>query len=117
MAWTTQGRADDPSALLSSLSRREQPLGAVAWCIAPTPVIPPQRNLGTVPSFVNVHPGHPSLTQSATSRAGDGLLGLRIAVVGPVPPPAGGMANQTRQLAELLRGSGAEVCVVACTCT
>ncbi len=37
---------------------------------------------------------------------------LRIALVGPLPPPAGGMANQTRQLAELLRGEGAEVEVV-----
>ena len=35
--------------------------------------------------------------------------GLRIALVGPLPPPAGGMANQTRQLAELLRGEGASV--------
>jgi len=35
--------------------------------------------------------------------------GLRIALVGPLPPPAGGMANQTRQLAELLRGEGATV--------
>lgn len=37
---------------------------------------------------------------------------LRIALVGPLPPPAGGMANQTRQLAELLRGEGAQVEVV-----
>jgi glycosyltransferase involved in cell wall biosynthesis len=37
------------------------------------------------------------------------LRGLRMLLVGPVPPPAGGMANQTRQLAELLRGQG---CVV-----
>lgn len=37
---------------------------------------------------------------------------LRIALVGPVPPPAGGMAGQTRQLAELLRGEGAEVVLV-----
>lgn len=37
------------------------------------------------------------------------LDGLRIALVGPLPPPAGGMANQTRQLAELLRGEGASV--------
>lgn len=35
--------------------------------------------------------------------------GVRIAVVGPLPPPFGGIANQTRQLAELLRGEGAEV--------
>jgi glycosyltransferase involved in cell wall biosynthesis len=37
------------------------------------------------------------------------LDALRIALVGPLPPPAGGMANQTRQLAELLRGAGAQV--------
>ncbi|KAB2970377.1 glycosyltransferase family 4 protein [Zoogloea sp.] len=37
------------------------------------------------------------------------LAGLRIALVGPLPPPAGGMANQTRQLAELLAGEGAAV--------
>ena len=37
---------------------------------------------------------------------------LKIALVGPLPPPAGGMANQTRQLGELLRGEGAEVEVV-----
>jgi glycosyltransferase involved in cell wall biosynthesis len=30
------------------------------------------------------------------------LGGLRLGLVGPVPPPAGGMAMQTRQLAELL---------------
>ncbi|MAS40746.1 MAG: glycosyl transferase family 1 [Porticoccaceae bacterium] len=34
---------------------------------------------------------------------------LRIALVGPLPPPAGGMANQTRQLAELLSAEGARV--------
>lgn len=37
---------------------------------------------------------------------------LRIALVGPLPPPAGGMANQTRQLVELLRSEGAKVEVV-----
>ena len=41
-----------------------------------------------------------------------GLAGLRIALVGPLPPPSGGMANQTRQLAVLLRGAQAEVCLV-----
>ena len=40
------------------------------------------------------------------------LAGLRIAIVGPLPPPEGGMANQTRQLAELLRRDGAEVRLV-----
>ncbi|MDD5034949.1 MAG: glycosyltransferase family 4 protein [Methylococcaceae bacterium] len=38
--------------------------------------------------------------------------GKRIALVGPLPPPAGGMANQTRQLAELLRQEGLHVEVV-----
>ena len=40
------------------------------------------------------------------------LAGLRVAIVGPLPPPEGGMANQTRQLAELLEREGAEVRVV-----
>ncbi|MEO8304484.1 MAG: glycosyltransferase family 4 protein [Betaproteobacteria bacterium] len=38
--------------------------------------------------------------------------GLRIAIVGPLPPPAGGMAGQTQQLADLLRGEGADVLLV-----
>lgn len=38
--------------------------------------------------------------------------GLRIALVGPLAPPAGGMAMQTAQLAKLLQGSGAHVEVV-----
>lgn len=38
--------------------------------------------------------------------------GLRVGLVGPLPPPAGGMANQTRQLAELLRAAGATVTLV-----
>lgn len=37
---------------------------------------------------------------------------LHLVLVGPLPPPAGGMANQTRQLAELLRGEGARVTLV-----
>ncbi len=40
------------------------------------------------------------------------LAGVRIMLVGPLPPPAGGMANQTRQLGELLRGEGADVATV-----
>ena len=39
--------------------------------------------------------------------------GLRIALVGPVPPPSGGMANQTLQLYELLTAGGAVVTMVA----
>ncbi|HRQ05109.1 MAG TPA: glycosyltransferase family 4 protein [Nitrosomonas halophila] len=37
------------------------------------------------------------------------ISGLRIGLVGPLPPPAGGMANQTRQLAGLLQQAGAQV--------
>jgi glycosyltransferase involved in cell wall biosynthesis len=39
---------------------------------------------------------------------------LRLGLVGPLPPPAGGMANQTRQLAGLLDREGIEVRIV-CT--
>ena len=37
---------------------------------------------------------------------------IRVALIGPLPPPFGGMANQTRQLAELLRGEGVAVEVI-----
>jgi glycosyltransferase involved in cell wall biosynthesis len=40
------------------------------------------------------------------------LAGLRIGLVGPMPPPAGGMAMQTRQLAELLHRERADVRLV-----
>lgn len=40
------------------------------------------------------------------------LAGLRIALVGPLPPPAGGMATQTAQLARLLGEAGAVVEIV-----
>lgn len=46
--------------------------------------------------------------QGAASMAAS-FAGLRVALVGPLPPPAGGMANQTRQLSELLRAAGAQV--------
>ena len=35
-----------------------------------------------------------------------------IVIVGPLPPPAGGMANQTKQLASFLRSEGLEVSVI-----
>jgi glycosyltransferase involved in cell wall biosynthesis len=35
-----------------------------------------------------------------------------VGLIGPLPPPSGGMANQTRQLAQLLRGEGIAVEVV-----
>lgn len=37
---------------------------------------------------------------------------LRLGLVGPLPPPFGGMANQTRQLAELLTTQGVSVSMV-----
>jgi glycosyltransferase involved in cell wall biosynthesis len=37
---------------------------------------------------------------------------LRIALIGPLPPPPGGMANQTRQLAHLLEQEGVSVEIV-----
>jgi glycosyltransferase involved in cell wall biosynthesis len=40
------------------------------------------------------------------------FAGLRVALVGPLPPPAGGMAGQTQQLAGLLAQAGAHVTLV-----
>lgn len=40
------------------------------------------------------------------------FVGIRVGLVGPLPPPAGGMANQTRQLAELLLAAQAQVTLV-----
>lgn len=40
------------------------------------------------------------------------VRGLHVGLVGPLPPPYGGMANQTRQLAELLRSEGLAVTLV-----
>ena len=37
---------------------------------------------------------------------------LRIGLVGPLPPPSGGMANQARQLARLLTADGIQIEVV-----
>ena len=37
---------------------------------------------------------------------------IRVGLIGPLPPPAGGMANQTQQLAELLRSANAQVILV-----
>lgn len=41
------------------------------------------------------------------------MADLHVVLIGPVAPPEGGMATQTRQLAELLRGEGASVSVLA----
>lgn len=47
-----------------------------------------------------------------TERRPVSFKGLRVCLVGPLPPPAGGMANQTRQLARLLADEGAQVDLV-----
>ncbi len=47
--------------------------------------------------------------KAGASAAAASFAGLHVALVGPLPPPAGGMANQTRQLSELLRAAGAQV--------
>jgi glycosyltransferase involved in cell wall biosynthesis len=39
--------------------------------------------------------------------------GYKVLLVGPIPPPAGGMANQTQQLKQLLQNSGAKVELLA----
>lgn len=41
------------------------------------------------------------------------LKGIKLCLVGPIPPPAGGMANQTRQLQQLLVQAGTQVELVA----
>ncbi len=46
-----------------------------------------------------------------SAQASSGLT-LRIGLIGPLPPPSGGMANQTRQLARLLTEAGMSVEVV-----
>lgn len=43
----------------------------------------------------------------------DSVNNMHICLVGPIPPPAGGMANQTRQLKTLLQQDGATVELVA----
>ena len=40
------------------------------------------------------------------------MTALRLLLVGPLPPPAGGMANQTRQLGQLLSAEGLRVTLV-----
>jgi glycosyltransferase involved in cell wall biosynthesis len=40
---------------------------------------------------------------------GEATFALKLALVGPLPPPEGGMANQTRQLAQLMSAEGVDV--------
>jgi glycosyltransferase involved in cell wall biosynthesis len=49
----------------------------------------------------------------AKGTANEAFQGVdRVVLVGPLPPPAGGMANQTRQLAELLSAASLSVSLV-----
>ena len=53
------------------------------------------------------------LRAASSGPCGAAAAGLpRLCVVGPLPPPAGGMANQCEQLVRLLRQDGVEVDVV-----
>ena len=45
-----------------------------------------------------------------------GMRQLRVGVVGPLPPPSGGMANQCEQLVRLLRSEGVHVELVRTNC-
>jgi len=51
-------------------------------------------------------------TPEASHAQTDQPIPRAIVLVGPLPPPAGGMANQTQQLAALLRREGCDVTVV-----
>ncbi len=48
---------------------------------------------------------HPAPVQAATTP----LTALELCVVGPLPPPSGGMANQCEQLVRLMRAEGVRV--------
>lgn len=52
-------------------------------------------------------------TQLSTDGA---LLDLRVGIVGPLPPPAGGMATQTQQLIRLLQQEGVKVSFAQTNC-
>lgn len=54
----------------------------------------------------------PATTPSQHSASAEPAAWPRLCVVGPLPPPSGGMANQCEQLVRLLRAEGAEVEVV-----
>jgi glycosyltransferase involved in cell wall biosynthesis len=56
-------------------------------------------NTSPASAELSLHPGNPPPPRS-------------IMLVGPLPPPSGGMANQTRQLAQLLAAEGCEVTTV-----
>lgn len=53
----------------------------------------------------------PTMTAQRSGEEGGRRLppGFRLALVGPLPPPSGGMANQTRQLERLWRAEGMDV--------
>ena len=57
-------------------------------------------------------PRTPARQPAGTTTAAARTAGLRLALVGPLPPPAGGMANQTVQLARLLSAEGVAVEIV-----
>lgn len=46
------------------------------------------------------------------ANAANDFVGVRLCLIGPLPPPSGGMANQTQQLATFLRREGATIEVI-----
>lgn len=44
---------------------------------------------------------------------GDGFPGINLCLIGPIPPPSGGMANQTEMIFNRLQQEGAKVSLVA----
>lgn len=61
-----------------------------------------------MPQTVRPGPTSTGLGQAAAAEE-NAQVSARVILVGPLPPPFGGMANQTRQLAELLHQEGLEV--------
>ncbi|HEX6136691.1 MAG TPA: glycosyltransferase family 4 protein, partial [Casimicrobiaceae bacterium] len=57
-------------------------------------------------------PASPETTARTAARTGAAEPPGKLLLVGPLPPPSGGMANQTRQLARLLEDDGCRVTLV-----
>lgn len=64
-----------------------------------------KANLGPLP--------HSAVADKSLSKESESeIIQLRVGLVGPLPPPSGGMANQTKQLATLLQQEGVTVTLI-----
>jgi len=64
-----------------------------------------KANLGSLP--------HSAVADKSLSKKSESeITQLRVGLVGPLPPPSGGMANQTKQLAILLQQEGVAVTLI-----